>query len=138
MTQSYDVIPAGYLAQWSPNTADLARSLVAGADGERGTLAALSLIFRLPFAPWAREDIRARYITEWTPTRAIVLWPVLHHDATQGTLPVSRGERALFVVACSIADERCVVQLATALPALDEQLRAAIAPAMGYASGRLS
>lgn len=138
MTQSYDVIPAGYLAQWSPDTAELARSLVAGADGERGTLAALSLIFRLPSAPWAREDIRARYITEWTPTRSIVLWPVLHHDATQGALPVSRGERALFLLACSIADERCVVQLAAALRALDNQLREAIAPALAYASGRIS
>lgn len=146
----YEILPPN--RSWPAPVEALALALVDGVE-DRDEEAALSLLFRDQRRVFARDDIGAHidvlplrvnsrggaFTSDvWTgPASARIDWTRLSAAATPGGgLPLSPGERALILLACSIASVHCYVQLGAALGNLDAENRQAFVDAVAYAAGR--
>lgn len=83
--------------------------------------AAVTILTGLPHKLFARPDIRAHFYEECEgPIRvAVVGWSGLYRDIIAGQVPLSRGERRMLLVACSMATVGLPVSLAELLTGLD-------------------
>jgi len=100
---------------WPDEVEKLAEALLDGADGRREVEAGLSLLFyegRL----FHRADIRTRYMVEHGPKTADVNWQMLFEE--RYSLPLSREERGLLALACSMGDHAVRINLPTELASL--------------------
>lgn len=91
-------------------------------NGVRAPLerAGLSLLVGLA-GLWDRVDVVPRWYAwpaKGAPDFAVVRWDRLADDADRGAVPMSPGERAVLLIAASLADGYRV-DLASVLPALD-------------------
>jgi hypothetical protein len=125
---TYMILPPG--RDWSDDLQLFAQSLVDGARGQHGELAALSLLFRDPDLTVSRADFRDLYVRGIVGPR--VEWATLHTDAGCSALPLSRQARALVMLACSMASRTCTVRLGELLGDIADGPQAAFVDAMAY------
>lgn len=109
---------------------DLAEQLTQGVTAplER---AGLSLLIGL-FGLWDRVDVVPRWYAwpaQGAPEYAVVRWDRVADDADRGAVPMSPGERAVLLIAASLADGYRV-DLASCLPAIDSTHMAALTMAL--------
>lgn len=126
----YEILPA--TRTWPPLIEACAQALLDGAS-DRDEEAALSLLFRDPQLVFARDDIVEAYVDGLDA--AHMDWWSLSIDAESNRLPLSSGERALVLLACSMATTACHVKLSDAFGSLDAENQQAFIDAMAYAAG---
>lgn len=130
MTQPiYPIIPPE--REWPGDVEACAQALVRGANGRRGELAALSLLFRDPDQTIFRADVVDTHIDGLSSAR--VEWRLLHIGARTGAVHgLSPRARAVVMLACSMASSACRVRLGDLLGDLDEPTRTAFVEAAAY------
>lgn len=132
---TFEILPPG--RAWYPGLEQRAQSLVDGAKGDRGQLAALSLLFRDPGLTFFAPEVLDAYTVG-----ADVRWLQLHWWAAglysaAYAIESHRRSRSVIMLACSMASEVCEVRLGDALAELDEDTRKAFVDAMAYFAGRV-
>lgn len=131
-TTDYLVLPPE--RTWDDATEQLARALVDGAGDNTSVLAALGFLFRDPVHTFGRPDIRRDYVIVHTAVDVDLDWSLLSDHAITGrSVILTAQQRALFVLAASIASPRCYASLRETLPVLGDDLLHAFFDAVGYA-----
>ena len=132
MTAPYTLIPPTH--NWQEDALLLATHLLAAADASRAERAALSLLYRDPGMVWYRLGL-----TYLTTEGDHLDWALVSTRAEHRLIvapPLTARERALLLLACSMASRHCPVRLGEVLLDLDQADHVAFRDAVRYWAAR--
>jgi len=129
-TTPYPVLPPE--RTWPEEVETCAQALVDGADGDRSTLAALSLLFREPSLVVFGAGVQFRYVTAFGHRGSDLDWIRLYGDVMHGLLALEPEPRAVVLLACCMVSIHCPVRWAGLFPVLSRPVFDAFLAAAAY------